>query len=224
MTAGSRRDNVEAGQVARWPDHFLVQSMKISGYSTVNATAESIWPLIFDPRTLLGLLPGCEQIEQVADNEYRSRLTLRMPAIVGTYQAHVRVLEREAPRFFLIEGNANGPAGSLRGQASLFLIPEGQGTRIEYQGDVQISGPLASMNPRFAEGVAETLIRQGLTKLPQLARDRLASPKRPAAELAGAALPPQSARWLKAWITVRPARLLGWLRQMAKRLRSRRRT
>ena len=66
--------------------------MKIAGQSTLDAAVESIWPLIFDPRTLLQLLPGCEQVEQVAPDEYRGRMTLRIPAIAG----HLRNLGQSA--------------------------------------------------------------------------------------------------------------------------------
>ncbi len=146
--------------------------MKIAGQSTLDATAESIWPLIFDPRTLLQLLPGCEQVEQVAPDEYRGRLRLRVPAIAGTYEIWVKVLKYEAPSFCQIQGEATGASGSVRGQASFSLQPQAQQTRIEYQGDALIGGPLAGMNPRFAEGVAQMLIRQGLARLPELARER----------------------------------------------------
>ena len=149
--------------------------MKIAGQSTLEATAESIWPLIFDPRTLLQLLPGCEQVEQVAPDEYRGRMTLRIPAIAGTYETWVKVLKYEAPSFCQIQGEATGSSGSVRGQASFTLQPDAQQTRIEYQGDAQIGGPLAGMNPRFAEGVAQMLIRQGLARLPELAREREAA-------------------------------------------------
>jgi uncharacterized protein len=149
--------------------------MKIAGQSTLDASAESLWPLIFDPRTLLLLLPGCEQVEQVAPDEYRGRMTLRIPAIAGTYETWVKVLKYEAPSFCQIQGEATGSSGSVRGQASFSLQPDAQQTRIEYQGDAQIGGPLAGMNPRFAEGVAQMLIRQGLARLPELARERTAA-------------------------------------------------
>jgi uncharacterized protein len=148
--------------------------MKIAGQSTLDATVESIWPLIFDSRTLLELLPGCEEVEQVAPDEYRGRMSLRIPAIAGTYETWVKVLKYEAPSFCQIQGEATGSSGSVRGQASFTLQPDAQKTRIEYQGDAQIGGPLAGMNPRFAEGVAQMLIRQGLARLPELARERAA--------------------------------------------------
>jgi hypothetical protein len=52
------------------------------------------------------------------------------------------------------------------------LLAQGKQTRIDYEAEVQISGPLAGINPRFAEGVAQTLIRQGLAKLAELVHPR----------------------------------------------------
>jgi carbon monoxide dehydrogenase subunit G len=159
--------------------------MNISGQSTLDATADSIWPLIFDPRSLMQLLPGCEEMEQVGPDEYRGRMTLRVPAVSGTFSTWVKVLHAEPPRFCQVEGEASGPGGSVRGQACFTLYPEGQRTRIEYEADAQIGGPLAGMNARFAEGVAQTLIRQGLGKLPGLAsQPQAASPESPAASAA----------------------------------------
>ena len=179
--------------------------MKIAGQSTLDAAAESIWPLIFDSRTLLELLPGCEQVEQVAPDEYRGRMTLRVPAISGTYETWVKVLKFEAPSFCQIQGEATGSSGSVRGQASFTLQPDDQKTRIEYEGDAQIGGPLAGMNPRFAEGVAQMLIRQGLARLPELAREREATMRTtPLAESATA--PGGVTRWAR-WLTARLAGL-----------------
>ncbi len=185
--------------------------MKIAGQSILDATAESIWPLIFDPRTLLQLLPGCEQVEQVAPDEYRGRMTLRLPAIAGTYDTWVKVLQYEAPSFCQIQGEASGPGGSVRGQASFSLQPEAQQTRIAYQGDAQIGGPLAGMNPRFAEGVAQTLIRQGLARLPELARERAA-----ALELTSPAEPLSSTRGMMRWASWLGTRFASLWRRLAR--------
>jgi uncharacterized protein len=175
--------------------------MKIAGQTTLDASAGSIWPLIFDPSTLLQLLPGCEQVEQVAPGEFRSRMTLRVPALAGTYDTYVKVLQVEEPSFCRLQGEASGPGGSVRGQASFSLQPDAEQTRIQYEGDAQIAGPLAGMNPRFAEGVAQQLIKQGLGRLPELAREREAGMR--AAAAAEPALPvPRARRWtssLAAW-------------------------
>ena len=194
--------------------------MKIAGQSTLDAAVESIWPLLFDPRTLLELLPGCEQVEQVAPDEYRGRMTLRVPAIAGTYETWVKVLKYEAPSFCQFQGEATGSSGSVRGQASFSLQPQAQQTCIEYQGDAQIGGPLAGMNPRFAEGVAQMLIRQGLARLPELAREREA-----ALQTTPSAVPVASTRGVMrwaGWLAARFASLGLWLARIANRFPPRR--
>jgi len=90
------------------------------------------------------------------------------------------------------------------------LLPEAQQTRIEYQGDAQIGGPLAAMNPRFAEGVAQVMIRQGLAKLPELAREREA-----AMQPASPAAPAASTRGVTRWAHWLAARFAGLRRQLA---------
>jgi carbon monoxide dehydrogenase subunit G len=181
--------------------------MKIAGQTTLDATAESLWPVLFDPRTLLQLLPGCEEIEQIATDEYRSRMTLRIPAIAGSYDTHVKVVQFEAPRFCQIEGEAAGPSGNVRGQASFSLQPEANQTRITYHGDAQIAGPLAGMNPRFAEGVAQTLIKQGLARLPDLAREREAALR----AVSVAAEPPTPVGSPSSRLALRFTRARAWL-------------
>src|SRR5512135_2833295 len=117
--------------------------MKITGNYSLDTSPERIWPLIFEPGALLQMLPGCEKIEQVAPDEYRGRIVLRVPAMSGAYDTHVKVLEYREPSFCRLQGDAFGPTGSVRGQASFTLTPAGAGTRIDYQGEAQITGPLA---------------------------------------------------------------------------------
>jgi carbon monoxide dehydrogenase subunit G len=144
--------------------------MIISGKASVNAPCEAIWKLIFNPSALLQLVPGCDQVEQVAPDQYRASLTMRVPALAGRYEILIKIVESDAPGFCRLAGTASGPSGIVQGSGTFTLLPQGKKTRINYDSEIQISGPLAGMHPRFTEGVAQTLIRQGLAKLAELAR------------------------------------------------------
>jgi carbon monoxide dehydrogenase subunit G len=146
--------------------------MRISGKACVNAPCEAIWKLIFNPSALLELVPGCDQVEQVAPDQYRASLTMRVPALAGNYEIFIKIVESEAPQFCRLAGNARGPSGGVEGTGTFTLLPQRQQTRIDYDSEIQISGPLAGMHPRFVEGVAQTLIREWLAKLGELARAR----------------------------------------------------
>ena len=150
--------------------------MKISGLQHVDASCEAIWPFVFEPDALLRLVPGCDHVEEVAPGQFRATLTLRVPALAGSYEILINVVENPAPRFCRLAGSARGPAGGVRGEGTFMLAPDGQKTVIAYDGEAQLTGPLGAMHPRFAEGVAQTLIQQGLNTLAELARARQESP------------------------------------------------
>jgi carbon monoxide dehydrogenase subunit G len=144
--------------------------MRISGKAKVNAPCEEVWALIFNPSTLLQLVPGCDQVEQVSPDQYQAILSLRVPALAGRYEIRIRIMESEAPRFCRLAGDAQGSSGGVQGIGTFTLLSQDQKTCIDYDSEIQINGPLAGMHPRFIEGVAQTLMQQGLAKLAELVR------------------------------------------------------
>ena len=139
--------------------------MKIAGTYNLNVPRERLWKLIFDPAVLLELIPGCEQIEQVGNNVYRGRITLRLPAVSGSFDTNLQIVESEPPSFCRFAGEASGASGSIKGQGAFRLRDEGQSTVVEYDCEAQVGRPLASLHPRFMEGVVQVLIRQGMERL-----------------------------------------------------------
>jgi kynurenine formamidase/carbon monoxide dehydrogenase subunit G len=139
--------------------------MKVTGRYTLDAPRPKVWSAIYDLSSLLAIIPGCQEIKQVSSDEYRGQIQLRLPAIVGTYQTYMKLVEFEEPHYSRFEGAVAGSLGSIKGTA-LFRLAEVQGrTVMEYEGQGLITGPLARLDNRFAEGLAKNLINQGLAKL-----------------------------------------------------------
>lgn len=139
--------------------------MNIRGSRTLDAPREAVFAAICDPDALLDVIPGCREIEKVGDTEYRGLLSLRLPGIVGTYRTTVRLVETDPPGFGRLEGEVVGTLGSIKGEASFHLTAVDGGTIVEYDGRAVIDGPLARLDSRFIEGLAGSLINQGLDAL-----------------------------------------------------------
>jgi carbon monoxide dehydrogenase subunit G len=179
--------------------------MKIAGSYNLDVPRERLWRLIFDPAVLLQLIPGCDQIEEAGNNVYRGRITLRLPAISGSFDTNFKIVESEPPSFCRFEGEASGASGSIKAQGAFRLRDEGQSTVVEYDCEAQVGRPLASMNPRFMEGVAQMFIRQGLERLKVHPRSR--SPLTTARPWGG---PPSASRFLLQRISDVLARFDRW--------------
>jgi carbon monoxide dehydrogenase subunit G len=140
--------------------------IRITGSHKLEAPLDKIWPRIFDPRSLMSLIPGCQQLEQVGPDEYRGQIQVGVAAVSGTYASYVRVVERDPPHRCRFEGEVSGSTGIIQGEASFTLEEvEEQDNLIEYEAEAMITGALAKLSPRFVEGVAQTLINLGLANL-----------------------------------------------------------
>jgi carbon monoxide dehydrogenase subunit G len=139
--------------------------MRIRGSHTLQAPRAVVFAAICDPDTLLGVIPGCREIEQTGEAEYRGKISLRLPGMVGTYRTIVRLVDADPPGFGELEGELEGGLGTIKGRATFRLADTSAGTRIDYEGQAVIGGPLAHLDARFAEGLAGSLINQGLRNL-----------------------------------------------------------
>jgi carbon monoxide dehydrogenase subunit G len=139
--------------------------MNVRGSHTLDAPRATVFAAICDPNALLGIIPGCREIEQVGDGEYRGRISLRLPGVVGTYRTVVRLVDADAPCYGQFEGELEGALGTIKGRATFRLAEVGGRTTIDYEGHAVIGGPLARLDSRFVEGLAGSLISQGLRNL-----------------------------------------------------------
>jgi len=139
--------------------------MKVQGSSLLEASREDVFRAICDPAILLAVIPGCDAVEQVSPTEYRGTITLRLPGVVGSYQTWVRLVDAVPPEHAGLDGRVEGALGSIVGRAEFTLSEGAGGTTIDYWGRGVVDGPLARLDSRFAEGLAESLIAEGLRAL-----------------------------------------------------------
>jgi len=188
--------------------------MKISGNYLLHSPREQVWPLIQDPAALVRLIPGCEQLEQISPTEYRGQMQIPVAAVAGTYNTYVRLLEDPEPYLTRFDGEMEGPAGAMRGSAWFRMMTEDNNSILVYEGQGIISGPLGRMDGRFTEGVARSLLNQGLANL-----DRQLQEAPPGVILAPGAPQPVSSRGRipLRWKTA-AGRLLSRLAALVRRL------
>lgn len=139
--------------------------MNLHGTHRFRAPRERVFAAIRDPGTLMAVIPGCEAVAQVDPETYEGRITLRLPGAVGSYRTTVRLVDVVPPERSGLEGRVEGAMGSIAGRADFTLADADGGTAMDYRGSGTIDGPLARLDSRFAERLAESLIAQGLRAL-----------------------------------------------------------
>lgn len=166
--------------------------MKITGAHTFAAPTEVIWPMLLDPHILASVMPGCEKLEQVAENEYQGILKIKVGPVQGNFNGNVLLSDIQSPESYAIAVDGKGAPGFVKGHGRLRLESDGNNTILHYEGDAQVGGRLASVGQRLLDTSAKAIIRQSLEGLEAQIAARVNGNGQAGADTAPAPTPPPS--------------------------------
>jgi uncharacterized protein len=182
--------------------------VKVSGTHLLNAPRDRVWQLLNDPTFLKECLPGCESMEATGPDQYRVTLTVGIAAVKGKYSGSVTLSEKEPPQRFKMQVEGKGTGGFMQGTGLLELSEDPQGTKVAYQGDVQVGGPIASVGQRLLEGAAKMMVGQFFTAVNTQLATLSSAPPSPAADAVQGTSGPAAPSLLASPVQVSPWRTL----------------
>jgi carbon monoxide dehydrogenase subunit G len=139
--------------------------VKIGGTYAVPFAPERTFELLQDPAVLCRCMPGCESLTKTGDGEYAMQMKMALAAISGKFDGKVRITESQAPTQFRLAVEGAGKIGFMKGSGLLTISPSGAGSNVQYDGDVQVGGTIASVGQRLVETTAKMLIKRFFDKL-----------------------------------------------------------
>jgi len=140
-------------------------ALRGEGHTFVSVDPATIWRTLLDPASLAAVIPGCDALDLIGENEYRADVTLGVGPVRGRFQARVALSELDPPNAAMLSGALSGPLGSSAGEGRVRLEAEGAGTRIRYSYSVRVSGTAAAVGGRMLDGATRVLIGQFFDRL-----------------------------------------------------------
>jgi hypothetical protein len=139
--------------------------VKIGGTYPVPFPQERAYLMLQDPAVLCRCMPGCESLQRIGEQEYAMRMKMVLASISGAFDGKVRIAESEPPTRFRLTVEGSGRIGFMKGSGLLTLTPAAGGSSVQYDGDVQVGGTIASVGQRMIETTAKMLIKRFFDKL-----------------------------------------------------------
>ena len=132
--------------------------MEMTGEQFIPLPQQRVWEGLNDPEVLKASIPGCDSVERVSDNEYRTALTASVGPVKAKFNGKLLLADVNPPNSYRIsfEGSG-GAAGFGKGGAEVRLAPEGAGTKLTYKANAQVDGKLAQVGSRLIDGVAKKM-------------------------------------------------------------------
>lgn len=134
--------------------------MKVEGSYAFPAPPQQVWNLLLDPESLRSCIPGCESITETGPDQFDAALKVGVASIRGSYKSKIAIVDRDEPNAYTLRVEGSGGQGFVKGTAHITLTPEGEGTRVNVDGDGQVGGMIAGVGQRMLGGVAKMLMNQ----------------------------------------------------------------
>jgi hypothetical protein len=133
-------------------------AMNMNGEVQLAAPRDAVWAKLNDPAVLKACIPGCEELEMTADNEFRAVAVNKIGPVKARFKGNVRLTDLDPPNGYRISGEGDGGvAGFAKGGATVALQEKDGGTLLVYNVEAQIGGKLAQLGQRLINGVAKKL-------------------------------------------------------------------
>jgi carbon monoxide dehydrogenase subunit G len=115
-----------------------------------------VWKALNDPEILQKCIPGCETLEKLSDTEFQATVKLTIGPVSARFKGKVKLEDLDPPNGYKIVGEGEGGvAGFAKGQASVALIEEGEGTKLTYNAEAATGGKIAQLGQRLISGSAK---------------------------------------------------------------------
>jgi carbon monoxide dehydrogenase subunit G len=161
--------------------------MELKGRHIVNATPSTLWTMLMDTDTLSKIVPGISKLEKTGDNSYKSTLQIKIGPVGGSFTGNLQMEDIREQKGFTLKVQQNSSVGNANATVKIDLIPvNANETEVAFDGDVKVTGLLASMGQRVLSSVANVLTKQFFANLDhELAASSRPSPKEKANDTKG---------------------------------------
>jgi carbon monoxide dehydrogenase subunit G len=121
----------------------------------------TVFQALNDPEILKQSIPGCEEIKSHSETELEATVVVKFGPVKASFNSNVELDPSGGPEQFKLNGSGDaGVAGFAKGGADVQLTENDEGTLLNYEVNIDISGKLAQVGSRLIEGTSKRLAKK----------------------------------------------------------------
>ena len=150
--------------------------MELKGSINIPASPEKVWQALNDSEVLRQCIPGCEDVQQISNEEMHARVLLRMGPVRARFAGKVKMTDiRPLQSYTLNFEGSGGSAGFAKGSSVVVLTAVEGGTQLTYTAQASVAGKLGQIGGRLMDASAGQLADKFFNNFKAFLSDNLSS-------------------------------------------------
>jgi uncharacterized protein len=161
--------------------------VKVAGERSFAAPPEQVWVVLNDPEAMAKSIPGVDSFDVKDDRHWQAKVKIPLSLGMLHMTMNMEKTEERKPEFASLAIKGTGVGAILNMTTAFTLDKASGGTRMAWEADVRIAGPVGSMGQHVLQPIVNQQVQHVLGALDQQVMARGSEPGNSAGGASGTA-------------------------------------
>jgi len=139
--------------------------VKVAGERSFAAPREQVWVVLNDPAAMAQSIPGVDSFDVKDDRHWQAKVKIPLSLGMLHMTMSMEKTEERKPEFASLAIKGTGVGAILNMTTAFTLDTAGGGTRMAWEADVRIAGPVGSMGQHVLQPIVNQQVQHVLGAL-----------------------------------------------------------
>jgi len=132
----------------------------LDGSVSIKATPEKTFTALSDPQFMISTIPDLQSSKIIDKEHFEAKIKVGISVVRGTVDMRFELQEKRGGNHAKLVGEGSGAGSRMHIESSLDLSPEGDGTKMTWSADADLSGLMAGIGSQILKGQSEKQVSQ----------------------------------------------------------------
>jgi uncharacterized protein len=150
--------------------------MNVSGEREFDAPRSTVWSVLNDPAAMASMMPGVESFDVHDDKRWTANVKIPLGLCGLKMKVDMEKTDERANEMAVMHIKGHGVGAMMNMQTKFELSDTATGTKMHYDAEVKIAGPVGSMGQRVLQPIVNQQVQHVLGALDTRVQEAKGSP------------------------------------------------
>jgi carbon monoxide dehydrogenase subunit G len=132
----------------------------LDGTVSIRTTPEKTFAALSDPQFMISTIPDLQSSKIIDQNHFEAKIKIGISVVRGTVDMKFELRDQERGNHAKLIGDGSGAGSKMHIEGILDLSPDGEGTKMAWSADADLSGLMAGIGSQILKGQSEKQVSQ----------------------------------------------------------------